>query len=144
MKTSQEMVYLTTATDALIRLYREDSVEGREFKGWIRSSEKRSFLAHAFNMKVQLEREGKGMSLYRLQGASMIEVTAFSRIFDHGFKYEVAVRDEDGYIIEMGRFSEKEGYLAKYIFLLCASNKYLEKQKIVLDQIVRNDHIKHS
>ena len=144
MKTSQEMVYLTTVTSALVRLYREDSAEGKEFKKWIRSSEKREFIANAFNMKASLEREGKGISLYHLKGASMIEVTAFSRIGDHGFKYEVAVRDEDGVIIEMERFSQQEGYLAKYVFLLCASNKYLEKQKPVLDQIVRNDHIKYN
>lgn len=143
MKTSQEMVYLETATDALISLYRENSVEGREFKGWIRSPKKRAFLKEAFNMKAQLEREGKGVSLYHLKGASMIEVTAFGRIGDYGFKYEVAVRDEDGCIIEMGRFSPQEDYLAKYIFLLCSSGKYLDKQKPILDQIVRNDHIKY-
>ena len=144
MKTSQEIVYLSNAIEALVCLHRENSVEGREFRRWLRSPKKKEFIAHAFNMKVQLEREGKGTSLYHLQGASMVEVTAFTRIFDYGFKYEVAVRDEDDCIIEMGRFSQQEGYLAKYVFLLCASNKYLEKQKIVLDQIVRNDHIKHS
>lgn len=143
MKTSQEMVYLTTAIEAVVRLYKEDTAEGKELKKWIRSPNKRKFLENAFNMKVQLERESKGMSLYHLKGASMIEVTAFSRIQDHGFKYEVAVRDEDDCIIEMGRFSQQEVYLAKYVFLLCASSKYLEKQKIVLDQIIRNDHIKY-
>ena len=143
MKTSQEMVYLGNAIEALVRLYREDSAESKELKKWIRSPNKRKFIAHAFNMKVSLEREGKGTSLYHLQGASMVEVTAFGRIGDYGFKYEVAVRDEDGCIIEMGRFSPQEDYLAKYIFLLCSSGKYLDKQKPVLDQIVRNDHIKY-
>lgn len=144
MKTSQEMVYLGNAIEALVRLYREDSVEGKELKKWIRSPNKRKFIAHAFNMKAQLERESKGITLYHLKDASMIEVTAYNYIGSYGFKFEVAVRDEDGCRIEMSRFSQEEEHLAKYIFLLCASNKYLESQRNVIDQIITNDTIKYS
>lgn len=142
MKTSQEMVYLTNASAALINLYREDSAEGRELKRWIRGEDKRKFIKHAFNMKVSLENENRGVSLYHLNAASMIEA-AWGRTEDLGFKYEIAVQDGDGCRIEMVRFTEKEEYIAKYIFLLCASDKYLAKQKAVVDQIIANDKIKH-
>lgn len=143
MKTSQEMVYLTTATSAIVRLYREDTEESKAFKKWIRSPKKRAFLKEAFNTKAQVEMEGKGARFYRLKDASMLEVTAFGLIHSHGFKYKVEVVGEDDFLVEIGNFSQEEDYLAKYIFLLCSSGKYLDKQKPVLDQIVRNDHIKY-
>ena len=144
MKTSQEMVYLTTATSAIVRLYREETPEGKKFKRWIRGPKKRAFIEEAFNTKAQVEMEGKGARFYKLKDASMLEVTAFGLIHSHGFKYKVEVVGEDDFLVGIETFSQEEGYLAMYMFLLCASSKYLEKQKPILDQIIEYCNTKHS